>query len=108
MWVEVSMMALQTALGGTRNIKKIKHRTQPPLAAQLIAAISPLELEQTHTAQKPLLWVEVGAHAVLKRPGRGGVGWDYSTTQQHHPQSLCCMGGCGSSSKARPKKRKKA
>jgi hypothetical protein len=26
-------------------------------------------------AQKPLLWVEVGAHAVRNRPKCGGVGW---------------------------------
>jgi hypothetical protein len=26
-----------------------------------------LELIQTHVTQKPLLWVEVGAHAVRKR-----------------------------------------
>jgi hypothetical protein len=26
-----------------------------------------LELIQTHMAQKPLLWAEVGAHAVRKR-----------------------------------------
>ena len=38
-----------------------------------------LELEllviQTHLAQKPLLWVEVGAHAVYNRSKYGGVGW---------------------------------
>jgi hypothetical protein len=36
-----------------------------------------LELElsaiQTHMAQKPLLWVEAGAHAVRKRRESGGV-----------------------------------
>ena len=26
-------------------------------------------------AEKPLLWVEVGAHAVCKRPGCNGVVW---------------------------------
>ena len=34
-----------------------------------------LELIQTHMAQKPLLWVEVGAHAVLNRSKCGGVEW---------------------------------
>ena len=34
-----------------------------------------LELIQTHMAQKPLLWVEVGAHAVRNRSKCGGVGW---------------------------------
>jgi hypothetical protein len=34
-----------------------------------------LELIQTHMAQKPLLWVEVGAHAVRKRSECGGVVW---------------------------------
>jgi hypothetical protein len=29
-----------------------------------------LELTQTHMTQKPLLWVEVGAHAVRKRKYR--------------------------------------
>jgi hypothetical protein len=27
-------------------------------------------------AQKPLLWVEVGAHAVRNRSKCGGVGWE--------------------------------
>jgi hypothetical protein len=26
-------------------------------------------------AEKPLLWVEVGAHAVRKKPGRNDVVW---------------------------------
>jgi hypothetical protein len=34
-----------------------------------------LELIQTHMAQKPLLWGEVGAHAVCKRSECGGVVW---------------------------------
>jgi hypothetical protein len=34
-----------------------------------------LELIQTHMTQKPLLWVEVGAHAVRKRSGCAGVVW---------------------------------
>jgi hypothetical protein len=34
-----------------------------------------LELIQTHTTQKPLLWVEVGAHAVRKRSECAGVVW---------------------------------
>jgi hypothetical protein len=34
-----------------------------------------LELIQTHMAQKPLLWVEVGAHSVRNRSKCGGVGW---------------------------------
>jgi hypothetical protein len=33
-----------------------------------------LELIQTHMTQKPLLWVEVGAHVVRNRPKCGGVG----------------------------------
>jgi hypothetical protein len=32
-----------------------------------------LELIQTHMTQKPLLWVEVGAHAVRKRSKCAGV-----------------------------------
>jgi hypothetical protein len=32
-----------------------------------------LELIQTHMAQKPWLWVEVGAHAVRNRSKCGGV-----------------------------------
>ena len=32
-----------------------------------------LELIQTHKAQKPLLWVEVGAHAVRNRSKCGAV-----------------------------------
>ena len=34
-----------------------------------------LELIQTHMAQKPLLWVEVGAHVVRNRSKCGGVVW---------------------------------
>jgi hypothetical protein len=34
-----------------------------------------LELIQTHMTQKPLLWVEVGAHAVRKRSECAGVVW---------------------------------
>jgi hypothetical protein len=36
---------------------------------------SELELIQTHKTQKPLLWVEVGAHAVRNRSQCGGVMW---------------------------------
>ena len=44
---------------------------------QSTAATSELELEliQTHMTQKPLLWVEVGVHAVHKRSGCAGVVW---------------------------------
>jgi hypothetical protein len=40
-------------------------------------AFAPVELEliQAHTAQKPLLWVEVGALAVRKRSECAGVVW---------------------------------
>jgi hypothetical protein len=34
-----------------------------------------LELIQIHIAQKPLVWVEVGAHAVRNRSKCGGVMW---------------------------------
>jgi hypothetical protein len=34
-----------------------------------------LELLQTHMTQKPLLWVEAGAHAVRKRSECAGVVW---------------------------------
>ena len=34
-----------------------------------------LELKQTHMTQKPLLWVEVGAHAVRKSSECAGVVW---------------------------------
>jgi hypothetical protein len=34
-----------------------------------------LELIQTHMTQKPLQWVEVGAHAVRKRSEFAGVVW---------------------------------
>jgi hypothetical protein len=34
-----------------------------------------LDLIQTHMTQRPLLWVEVGAHAVRKRSGCAGVVW---------------------------------
>jgi hypothetical protein len=34
-----------------------------------------LELIQPHMTQKPLLWVEVGAHAVRKRSECAGVVW---------------------------------
>jgi hypothetical protein len=35
-----------------------------------------LELIQTQMTQKPLLWVEVGAHAVRKRSECAGVVWE--------------------------------
>ena len=50
-------------------------------SASVTAACNPFELEleleliQTHMAQKPLLWVKVGAHAVRNRSKCGGVGW---------------------------------
>jgi hypothetical protein len=34
-----------------------------------------LELIQTHMAQKPLLWIEMSAHAVRNRSKFGVVGW---------------------------------
>jgi hypothetical protein len=34
-----------------------------------------LELIQTHMTQKPLLWIEVGAHAVRKRSECARVVW---------------------------------
>jgi hypothetical protein len=44
-------------------------------SAQANASRSELELEliQTHMTKKPLLWVEVGAHAVRKRSESAGV-----------------------------------
>jgi hypothetical protein len=55
-------------------------RTHPHLEGSKqhqISRLAELELEliQTHMAQKPLLWVEVGAHAVRNRSKCGGVGW---------------------------------
>jgi len=34
-----------------------------------------LELKQAHMTQKPLLWLEVGAHAVRKRSECAGMVW---------------------------------
>ena len=34
-------------------------------------------------AEKPLLWVEVGAHAVRKKPGRNGVVWSGQALEEH-------------------------
>jgi hypothetical protein len=56
----------------------------PAWRAQLLldavhGSSSELELEllvvQTHMTQKPVLWVEVGAHAVRKRSECAGVVW---------------------------------
>jgi hypothetical protein len=46
------------------------------LADQTASEIE-LELEpvQAHMTQKPLLWVEVGAHAVSKKTERDGAVW---------------------------------
>jgi len=41
----------------------------------LLAFALELKLIQTHMAQKPLIWVEAGAHAVRNRPKCGGVVW---------------------------------
>ena len=41
-----------------------------------------LELIRLNIAQKPLLWVEVGAHAVCKRPGCDGVVMSSSRAQR--------------------------
>jgi hypothetical protein len=46
---------------------------------EAVYELEPMQLEleriQTHMTQKPLLWVEVGAHAVRNRSKFGGVGW---------------------------------
>ena len=47
---------------------------QPEGAAEPLGELE-LELIHTHMAQKPLLWVKVGVHAVRKRLECGGVGW---------------------------------
>ena len=44
----------------------------------LASAELELELIQPHVTQKPLLWVEVGARVMRKRPGRGEVVWCHS------------------------------
>jgi hypothetical protein len=44
-----------------------------------------LELIQTHLTQKPLLWVEVGAHAVRKRGKAESVGVPTVYLAKKHP-----------------------
>ena len=34
-------------------------------------------------AEKPLLWVEVGAHEVRKKPGRNGVVWSGQALEKY-------------------------
>ena len=34
-------------------------------------------------AERPLLWVEVGAHAVRKKPGRNGVVWSGQALEEY-------------------------
>ena len=34
-------------------------------------------------AEKPLLWIEVGAHAVRKKPGRNGVVWSGQALEEY-------------------------
>ena len=34
-------------------------------------------------AEKPLLWVEVNAHAVRKKPGRNGVVWSRQALEEY-------------------------
>ena len=34
-------------------------------------------------AEKPLLWVEVDAHAVRKKPGRNGVVWSGQAREEY-------------------------
>jgi len=48
-----------------------------------------LELIQTHMAQKPLLWVEAGAHVVRYRSKCGGVGSATYSAAYISPM-ICC------------------
>jgi hypothetical protein len=34
-------------------------------------------------AEKPLMWVEAGAHAVRKKPGRNGVVWSGQALEEY-------------------------
>jgi hypothetical protein len=52
----------------------VKQATTESGAVSLFIELE-LELIQTHMAQKPLLWVEVGAHAVRNKSKCVGVGW---------------------------------
>ena len=52
-------------------IKQIQIRQ----ANKLPKTISDLQLKQARMTQKQWPWVEAGAHAVRKRPGREGVVW---------------------------------
>jgi hypothetical protein len=48
-----------------------------------------LELIQAHMTQKPLLWVEVGAHAVRKRSECAGVVWAGAGVARR--LCVCCL-----------------
>jgi hypothetical protein len=39
-------------------------------------------------AEKLLLWVEAGAHAVRNKPGRNGVVWSRHALEEHKQQIL--------------------
>jgi hypothetical protein len=67
----------QNVLRNTRDTFPLPNPRQLASGAccALVGALLELELIQTHMAQKPLLWVEVGAHAVRSRSKFGGVGW---------------------------------
>ena len=61
----------------------------------------PLELEliQIHTTQKPLPWVEVGAHAMRKRSECGGIVWvSAGVAWRLCVCCLCSLSGCPASS----------
>jgi hypothetical protein len=68
------MMALKRERERARKIKPDIHCTRCCIRGLIgtwvwvLASQLELELIQTHMTQKPLLWVEVGAHAVRKRP----------------------------------------
>jgi hypothetical protein len=74
------------------------HKWKPtPTATALVLGLdetfSGLELEleliQTHMTQKPLLWVEVGAHAVRKRSECPGV-W-CGQVRVSRGACVCCL-----------------
>jgi hypothetical protein len=39
--------------------------------------------QATYMAEKLLLWVEVGAHAVRKKPGRNGAVWSGQALEEY-------------------------
>jgi hypothetical protein len=39
--------------------------------------------QATYMAEKPLLWVEVSAHVVRKRPGQNGVVWSGQALEEY-------------------------